>query len=292
MNAITPKTITKACGENNWYELTLEVNTNKPSVFTVKFNHTSINDINFQAAADIAARNIANEHDNLFIGLSGGVDSEFVANVFLRNNIKFTPIIAIMPKSHEHYHAFYWCYKNNITPIVCDLNNELDCLRETAVNMLKKFPTHDVIFGTITAYIIEKAKKLGGIAVISEPDITPKDSSKTVPYNFNLPIGNILDTDLAGHVSDLLFNDSISFLWRTPELVLSTARELNPLINFDIARAELYQVPYRPKYLQVETTYLTQNDLNTMYRVFQLNSYSRVPNIKWTRDELISILSR
>ncbi len=82
--------------KNNWVDIhyprqgeKLEVSFNIPE--------RSVETIPFHVALDDAAKEIAKKHNDIFIPLTGGQDSELCCNVFLRNNIPFTPVIFMTP---------------------------------------------------------------------------------------------------------------------------------------------------------------------------------------------------
>lgn len=76
----------------------------------------------FQTEANNLAIKIKNFYSQkIYIGLSGGYDSEFICKTFLRNNIDFTPIIGFYPGNViETKYAFNFCKKNNLNPIVIE----------------------------------------------------------------------------------------------------------------------------------------------------------------------------
>ena len=105
-------------GFNKWYTVTANVQ-KKPmaSTLSMTFNHLSVATMSFQDAADDAAIKFSKLHSNIYIGLSGGADSEFVADVFLRNNIPFTAIVATTPHSLEYLFALEWCNRKKVEPV-------------------------------------------------------------------------------------------------------------------------------------------------------------------------------
>lgn len=288
----TPKNIIKQGGKDNWYTLNITVNPSPTeSTFSVEFNHDSVESIDFQTAADRAAQDIASKHKNLYVALSGGVDSEFLAEVLHRNNIPFTPVIAIIPGLTEHHYAMYWCHKNKITPTVIDLADKAGELKHLAATLIKTIPTRDILYSIAGSYAIEYALTNNGFALVGDPDLTPKDTSAKV-FDFNCPLGNMLDTTIGGHIAEVLHTNAISFLWYTPELILSAARELDTTVNFDIARAKLYNVPYRPKQQQRLSHLFDSNTKSEIDRVLTHIGMSEIPTIEWDKDFLISVLNK
>lgn len=59
--------------------------------FEVFINKTSFEKINFEKAADNVALSIADE--KIFVGFSGGYDSEFIIRCLHKNKIPFTPVL-------------------------------------------------------------------------------------------------------------------------------------------------------------------------------------------------------
>lgn len=59
----------------------------------------------------------------MYVSLSGGLDSEFVLAVLLSLGMKATPVIMRTQYNHpETAYAFKFCKKNNLTPIIFDLD--------------------------------------------------------------------------------------------------------------------------------------------------------------------------
>ena len=105
-------------GHNNWFSINLE-----SSPFRLKFNtRASKLYTDFDKAADNTAQLLQQSwgEKNLYLALSGGIDSELVANTLLRNKIKFTPIILKIDEINalETWYAEYWCKQNNIQPVI------------------------------------------------------------------------------------------------------------------------------------------------------------------------------
>jgi hypothetical protein len=74
----------------------------------------------FHKEIDKAVCHIGNTmHKRRFLALSGGMDSEYIANALVRNKIEFTPVLLSIDNYNagELWYAEHWCKKNNITPI-------------------------------------------------------------------------------------------------------------------------------------------------------------------------------
>lgn len=279
-------------GNNNWYRIDLNINKAPTlSSFEITFNHTTIADLDFQSAADAAALQIQENYQgrDLYIGLSGGVDSEFVADVFYRNKIKFTPIVSIIPGLTEYKYALYWCHKHQITPMVYDLHNNTDLVK-VAAYALSRAPRAEFLHVAVGLMVAAKAIELGGVSLTGEPDLTYKTTAE-----FNSPIGNMLEMVVEDVATEICFSQHQlpgSFFWYTPELVRAYARELNTTVNYDIARSELYQVPYRPKQQQLTPNLFSTKDLNKLMHIYKFESYSPVEPITWINKDLVNQLNK
>ena len=89
---------------------------------------------NFYEETIIQAKYIyENKTKDLYLFLSGGLDSEYMVNVFHKLNYKFTPVIAryhgvddngneLIYNDHDNTYAFKICNDLNLTPLVIDFN--------------------------------------------------------------------------------------------------------------------------------------------------------------------------
>lgn len=69
---------------------------------------------------DALAQEIYETYGNIYVGMSGGIDSEWVAKCFHRQGIPFTPIIyeAEDINAPDSWWAHKWCQENGLTPVV------------------------------------------------------------------------------------------------------------------------------------------------------------------------------
>ena len=61
--------------------------------FEVEWNINNVQKMSFADASDYTALQIASKYPELYLSLSGGMDSIYVASVLHRNRIPFIPII-------------------------------------------------------------------------------------------------------------------------------------------------------------------------------------------------------
>lgn len=69
---------------------------------------------------DSIAAELYETYGNIYVGMSGGIDSEWVAKCFHRQGIPFTPIIyeANNLNQMDTWWAKKWCAENNLTPLI------------------------------------------------------------------------------------------------------------------------------------------------------------------------------
>jgi len=79
----------------------------------------------FHQSSLCVAEELYSKHKKIYVMYSGGVDSEYVLNVFLSLGIDVTPVIInLKPHYNEHdtKYAFDFCTSKNLKPLVIDLN--------------------------------------------------------------------------------------------------------------------------------------------------------------------------
>jgi len=126
--------------------------------------------VDLKTAGMNVARDIGNSYDNIYLALSGGIDSEFAAECFLKAGVPFTPIIAEIKGSNEFdfWYACRWCKQHNVVPVI--INVSLEDIRKVAIYMIKKTLTRSIgpmLWNILNQYV----KKLKGNLVTGAGDI-------------------------------------------------------------------------------------------------------------------------
>jgi len=222
-------------GHNDWFSVSVD-----GPQFQVEFNRRASKLYkNFDDAADNAAQLLYKEwgHQPLYLALSGGVDSEFVARILLKNKIPFTPVILKIDSLNaiESQFALTWCDQNNITPVILnyttqDLNNSFKLFFP---KMLKIKHYHCTPMLTIYKYI----ETQGGHCIYCAGDINlDSDRKEFFHYHYDF-IPNIVDVG----------KHPTSFFMYTPELALSYINQFNPAQPEQHNKLGFYQVEPRSK---------------------------------------------
>lgn len=94
--------------------------------FKVKFNWKDLTDIDFHKASVELAKTInETKQGKIYLMYSGGVDSEYILNLFCDLKITITPvIIKLKPSYNEHdiKYAFDYCESRKLKPVIIDID--------------------------------------------------------------------------------------------------------------------------------------------------------------------------
>lgn len=213
--------------ENNWLQTNIRNRLINPkSTFVVYINHRDYEKISFDEASNRVVEKIINKHDNIYVPLSGGMDSEYVFNCFLGH--KFTPIIVNTPANKlESTYAFRKCKDTGIQPIVIE-KSEKEMVKIYYDEIYKKIRGKG--YNSTASYIAGKyADEHNGVAIIGEHGYDGLNE-----WDF---------------YNDALIheNNSIYFFMYDPEIfsAMIDAYELGE--DHQIFKAKLYGIPLRQK---------------------------------------------
>lgn len=278
-------------GLNNWVELKL----NEKAAFC-SLDFSNFNPLSKKAAIEYNVEQITKKYDNLYVSLSGGIDSEFVAQSLHKHGVKFKPVIVDFElNAAEVWYAYRWCYENKISPEIIKLSYDV---------LLNKMPAFAAHFNTsyiqsmdffIEKYVSDRnGQVLTGTA---EP-------FKRIPIIVDKLTENLstqLDINLYDYTIDLQFGDKhpSSFMTYTPEFFYSFIRDVDYNKPVQLAMSEYYGVNPRPKFDQAFNTSLNTfisslsrnvNSLNKLYN-FYIGQKDDVLN-RALNKEVISCITR
>ena len=233
--------------------------------------------MSFHNAADYTAQQIANLNIPLYLGLSGGVDSEYVLICFYRNQIPIIPIIIkTSGNKSETSFAFHICQKLNITPIVLNLSdNDNLSLVNYCFNKFNVYAQYTIPCILASNY----AKKNNGILITGNHFID----------DINTTIQNVDAAEWDFYHIFLSNKNDINFYSYNPEITYSMIYQINelPVNKF---KCQLYQIRFRPKILPIYNKYVefyTKKSLN-----LQLQKYPNYHYIFGKKEEVLSMMEK
>ena len=247
-------------GYNDWFSISVS-----ESKFQLRFNRrASLLYQNFDDAATDAAQLLYKEWGDrpLYLALSGGIDSEFVARILVENNIPFTPIILKIESinDQESWYAEYWCHCNSIKPII--LNYTIDDYANQTVVLFRKLQQIKNFNMTSTLLIYEHAHQLGGHAIFCGGDINlDPDTKKFYCRSLDFP-SNLVDVG----------RHPTSFFMYTPELALSYINQFDITQSEQYNKLSFYRVAPRPKidYIPLIPQGQIQKNKSKLFYIFKI----------------------
>lgn len=261
--------------------------------------------VSFHQASENVAQDISLNYKNIFIAMSGGMDSEYVAETFYRLNLPFTPIIFELENLNhlDVWHAHRWCFYKNITPIVIKFN--LKEYTSELLKNLKEYYTRTPGGTTVLRIIRDYVRQNNGFLVTGGgdfeyyPDPTFFHAS---PFLFGHD-NEIEDKDHNPIVEGFVFNEPdiirgmmmpempFNFYSWSPEIVLSyiSARDLTK--NNEENKISLTGCYPRPKNMGIPT-YIFDKDPE-LSNIVILRNYLGTSecNFMGSKEELIKKLS-
>lgn len=273
-------------GHNSWYTFQYNNECDKPGTFKMLFDSNIATAMSWRAASDYTIQKIVEKYDNIYLALSGGLDSEYVANILWRNNVNFTPVVVCLPRCVDHHYAIKWCRDHQVEPKVFELEVDDRRLYPEVERLIAAtgFYNHGCVINSwITNWVIQQ----GGHLVTGEPTLGQRYAHR--------PITDLMDVWWIEFISQLVFPDydhPAGFLNYTPEIFLSQALHLDTLLDDVESRAKLHGLSYRAK-LSPPIEIMTSRLLNNIVTVNKLEVVGHVPKnggCEWYKQDLIKKL--
>lgn len=173
----------------------------------------------FDIEMAVAARKIANSTTKpIYVAMSGGIDSELIGRILLREKIPFTPLIAKFENNYNKSdidYSLYFCRKVGLTPEVLPVE---------IVKLIENAPNTPYVMANcahlLQMHLMRHAASLGGIAIIGCGEQRYEMANETIVTP--ITIHRISKTHFmqAENVEGVC-----AFYCYTPELMLSFLRE-------------------------------------------------------------------
>jgi len=279
--------ISVAGGYNNWWQLDLDI---KPvdTVLNWSFNHQTVKHMTIEEAAKYTVNIIANKYDNLHLLMSGGFDSEFVANMLYHNQIPFTPVVGVVSytSNHDYFYAMHWCNTHNVNPLVVKFEVDDIDLQKDYATVCKKYGLINDVF-TIKP-LIDVVTSRSGNVLLGEVNLT----SESWSHGWDDPIGEDLEIAAHSFFGSIYTNGTqpCEVLSYTPELLLALIKNLDTSLNNALAKTKLYDIEFRPKTWPVQT--LSPEIKHRVQKICGVENYPKKVFNSCPRRELISKLCK
>ena len=225
---------------------------------------TRVKSYNFTPSSFMdAAVEVVNKikHYNLYLGLSGGADSDFVCRLLHRECVKFTPIIAVTSgNALERQYAFHTCKELSLEPVVFELSDKqvMEIYATRIVKPLGGIGLYTAQNIIISDYIKERnGKFLTGVNVIGG---TENNRAYIGMYEFDF-------------YSDVLYGNDfeIPFNLYTPKIVYETINRMSDDMDEAETKYQLYELTdFRPK-LQYKYDEKIGKIYSVLHKNFKLN---------------------
>jgi hypothetical protein len=254
--------------KNNWIDITWDGAANRTLKENLKidFHARASSMLPFDKACDLVAQDIYSQHKKLFLALSGGCDSENIANVLVRNKIPFTPIVAVYnhvqtpSEKLESWHAIEWCKLNKIAPIILNsqtyIGSNFD--KQCFSTIKPRLPNGAVTTGMLLATVQNlDGQLLTGAQLEYYPDSEQMTYLEPQLGNY---VGFVMEeSDLYLETLSPNIHPWAFYYWN-PEILAAFINEWDLQATMQQNKSKIYKVPYRKKYLYCDD-FIPQSNL-------------------------------
>jgi hypothetical protein len=249
--------------ENNWFSHNLKDRLNDHnSDFDIDLRASSCRKISFEDATREACEKLHRVNPKIYIGLSGGIDSEYVFRKFHSYNIPHEAVIVYSPcYDNECSIAFNLCNEYNIKPTILNIT-ESDIVSRCKLEIKDKLNSFG-IGGVPALCVAEYARDMGGIYIKAEHmvgDIEDKVAVEVNEWDF---------------YNDVLYPETTyDFFMYTPEIVYSMVNAMGDT-DPQTFKCNLYDIKYREK------IFADYNRITRSYARYLIVDRKFKPECKW-----------
>lgn len=195
--------------------------------------------ISFLEASDKACEDIKKIDKKIYLALSGGADSYFVAKCFIKNNVDFTPLIVKVENAniYELQYALEICSEGNVKPVVIHkTEDEMIELYKQYIHPLNGDGFYCTSQIVCNKYINEHEDGI----LVTGVNIIGGTNGEGLAY------AGVYEFDFYG---DIFFgpNRELPFHLYSAEIVYTTIRHIYTKQNEDDFKCSLYDITWRAK---------------------------------------------
>jgi hypothetical protein len=265
--------------KNNWYCGSLQGRFENPfSDCTIEINPYSFQKVEFSEAVKNSAKQISEDYSNLYLGLSGGLDSEYALRIFHKLGIPIIPVIGSYCNEEETFYAYNVCKELNIEPVVININEKEfeDCYYNEIFLKLNGIGLNT----TQVYFVAEYVKNNNGVLVTADHIIGDGDeiiSKDACAY------ANEWDFYISSLFPDLV---NVDLFMYTPQCVYSMIphKDEHFTWTWNYYKSQLYNIEYRKKIKPLYDEKFLQ-----MYRRLFFRKKTPIRSFQWSQDELNNI---
>lgn len=266
--------------KNNWYVGSLQNRLTNPCAdCTIEINPYPFQKVDFVQAAENSARQISEDYSNLYLGLSGGLDSEFTLRLFHKLGIQITPVIGSFSNDKETHYAHAVCKELNIEPVVINITTEQ--FIEYYYNEIFLKLNGVGINTTQACFVADYVQKNNGVLITGDHIINDGDE---IISELRCAFSNEWDFYVSTLFPDLI---NVDLFMYTPQCVYSMIPHEQE--HFTMAwknyRSQLYNIPHRDK---IKPSY-SEGILRLYNTIFQKRNCNPIRNFRWSRKEINGI---
>lgn len=253
---------------NNWLESNV-CEIARGEKFILKTNMFLFKKMLFFDACDFVAKDISEKYDNLYVALSGGMDSEYVVRCFHRNKLSFTPIIVKCKGSEiETNYAERICEELNLTPKILYASDK-DIL-EIYDNICQTGIIGDL---SILRTIASKYVHDNGGTIITGHTILGDTGTNHNEY-VNEGLFDLKDHDSL--LDAMNMPNNIAFFLYHPSIVYSIVEMSKSNLSWNQYKMKMYELPFREKRVIEYSAGITSilHRLKIRYNLKEIQSYS------------------
>jgi hypothetical protein len=264
--------------KNNWLTSNLDLRRTAPATdLSVNLNPYLFESIDFDKAAELTAIEIADSYQNLYLGLSGGMDSVYILKLLHRLSIPIIPVIAMYGNHLESRYAVDVCKELNIDLVVINMTDEQ--FKEYFYEIIYKKINGVGLNNTQALLVAEYVKKNNGVLITGnhfmgdgDEIVNPLHYANTNEWDFYV---DFLDIGLI----------NIDLFLYTPQIAYSMLPKTVKPIEWDLYKSQLYNLPYRRK---LKSSY--SDDVWEFYRnLFSRNNKFPKSMFYWSKSQFDNI---
>lgn len=261
--------------------------------------------VSVEVAGNRVAQELYDVYKNIYVAMSGGIDSEWVATCFHRQGIPFTPIIyeAEDLQTTDTFWAIQWCERNNLTPII--YKDTVQEFGKRIVTIASRFCTRQAGGPAILSPLTKFVEQRGGYLVTGAafPEYWPDPNLGYLKYKvqdvklFDSQGNAIVDNGWIVHENDIIHaihsckGHPFNFLSWNSEILLSYIHARDNTKNSASNKSNIFNCLPRPKQNGLPLYFLRNNPLvSQLYKMSYRVGTSQVEYLG-TTEELIKFLT-